>query len=254
MAQTDAPAPQKTRRGGRRHHALKVVLCVLLGLIAALVAGFLAFTANPMRADAIAVEAATTHTNVSVVNGLYVVTPAPPTEKSSETAIAFYPGANVESIAYLPILEQVANSAQVMCVLVPMPRNVALLDINGAERAFAALPSVHTWYVAGHSLGGAMASLYAAGHQDRVAGLILMGAYVYGDYPTSHALTIYGSLDAKAAESVTYAENVVVIEGGNHAQFGNYGLQPGDGTATVSREEQQRQAVEAITPWVPAAA
>ncbi|NTW09008.1 MAG: alpha/beta hydrolase, partial [Anaerolineaceae bacterium] len=35
-----------------------------------------------------------------------------------------------------------------------------------------------------------------------------------------------------------------VIEGGNHAQFGNYGPQPGDGTATISTAEQQSQAVD----------
>jgi hypothetical protein len=33
-----------------------------------------------------------------------------------------------------------------------------------------------------------------------------------------------------------------VIQGGNHAQFGNYGLQPGDGIATISAADQQRQA------------
>jgi hypothetical protein len=37
----------------------------------------------------------------------------------------------------------------------------------------------------------------------------------------------------------------VAIEGGNHAQFGWYGPQSGDGTATISREEQQRQIVAA---------
>ena len=43
-----------------------------------------------------------------------------------------------------------------------------------------------------------------------------------------------------------YTENVVVIEGGNHAQFGNYGKQKGDADATISREEQQNIAVEAV--------
>ena len=38
----------------------------------------------------------------------------------------------------------------------------------------------------------------------------------------------------------------VVIKGGNHAQFGNYGEQAGDGTATISREEQQDQTAKAI--------
>ena len=37
----------------------------------------------------------------------------------------------------------------------------------------------------------------------------------------------------------------VAIEGGNHAQFGWYGSQDGDNTATISREAEQDQVVEA---------
>ena len=42
-------------------------------------------------------------------------------------------------------------------------------------------------------------------------------------------------------DSATY-----IIEGGNHAQFGNYGDQSGDGTAVISREEQQQQVIQAL--------
>jgi hypothetical protein len=37
----------------------------------------------------------------------------------------------------------------------------------------------------------------------------------------------------------------VAIEGGNHAQFGWYGDQSGDNPATISREDQQEQIVQA---------
>ena len=40
------------------------------------------------------------------------------------------------------------------------------------------------------------------------------------------------------------------IEGGNHAQFGNYGPQKGDLPATISAEEQQKQTVEAIEAFL----
>ena len=40
-----------------------------------------------------------------------------------------------------------------------------------------------------------------------------------------------------------------VIAGGNHAQFGNYGKQMGDGDAFISVENQQRQTVKMIL-WV----
>ena len=43
---------------------------------------------------------------------------------------------------------------------------------------------------------------------------------------------------------------MVEIEGGNHAQFGNYGPQEGDLPATISAEEQQAQTVEAISDFI----
>jgi hypothetical protein len=65
--------------------------------------------------------------------------------------------------------------------------------------------------------------------------------------------SIYGTLDSVAdPEKIAYSQALlppdtvwVPIEGGNHAQFGYYGPQPGDAAATISREEQQAQAVDA---------
>lgn len=102
----------------------------------------------------------------------------------------------------------------------------------------------------GHSLGGGMASNYASNHQELIEGLILIGAYVYGDYPTEDALTIYGSFNDNLEENIDYTENIVVIEGGNHAQFGNYGAQEGDPEATISDEEQQEITVEGILEFI----
>ena len=52
------------------------------------------------------------------------------------------------------------------------------------------------------------------------------------------------------AQEIDYTENVVAIDGGNHAQFGHYGKQKGDPDATISREEQQRIAVDAIEDFL----
>lgn len=69
-------------------------------------------------------------------------------------------------------------------------------------------------------------------------GLILLGAYLYSDYPPAGTLTIYGSLNQSEEDKIDYTENVVEIEGGNHAQFGNYDPQKGDALAVISAEEQ----------------
>ena len=95
-----------------------------------------------------------------------------------------------------------------------------------------------------------MASAYASAHQDRAEGLLLMGAYLYGDYPVSKTLTIYGTLNSELEKHIDYTENVVKIEGGNHAQFGSYGRQRGDRDAAISAEEQQRITAEAVTAFL----
>lgn len=99
-------------------------------------------------------------------------------------------------------------------------------------------------------MGGAMASQFATDHPDEVDGLILLGAYLYGDYPIADTLTIYGSLSQSVEDKLDYTENVVEIAGGNHAQFGNYGAQKGDPPATILTAEQQAQAVSAIETFI----
>ena len=77
-----------------------------------------------------------------------------------------------------------------------------------------------------------------------------MGAYIYGDYPPEKALTIYGTFNSNLEKDINYTENIVKIEGGNHAQFGNYGKQKGDPDATISSDEQQNITVTAIVDFI----
>ena len=83
-----------------------------------------------------------------------------------------------------------------------------------------------------------------------ISGDILMGAYIYGDYPDEKTLTIYGSLNQSVEDHIDYTENIVEIQGGNHAQFGNYGPQKGDLPAEISAQEQQSQTVAAIQDFL----
>lgn len=82
-----------------------------------------------------------------------------------------------------------------------------------ALEVLAQFPEYQHWYMAGHSMGGAMASQFAADHPDEVDGLILLGAYIYGDYPAEDTLTIYGSLNQSVEDNIDCTENIVEIEG-----------------------------------------
>ncbi|GIO86825.1 hypothetical protein J25TS5_37570 [Paenibacillus faecis] len=173
-------------------------------------------------------------------------------ESPGSPGLIFYPGGKVEAAAYAPLLQKLAQHG-ITCVLMEMPFNLAVLDANAADRAFAQLPQVKRWYIGGHSLGGAMAGSYAGAHADKLEGLILLGAYSAAALPEDlPTLAIYGSEDRVLDRSkLPVSPNTLLeIAGGNHAYFGDYGEQKGDGTAAISREEQQRQTAEAIVKFM----
>lgn len=174
--------------------------------------------------------------------------------EGTENALIFYPGAKVEYIAYLPMLFNMAEQG-IDCFLIEMPCNLAFLGKNTADSIIRTY-DYENWYMSGHSLGGAMAAVYASEHLDELEGLVLLAAYPTKslDNDKFEVLSIYGSedtvLNMNSFEEglkympVNYKE--VCIEGGNHAYFGNYGEQEGDSKALISREEQQEQTMRAV--------
>ncbi len=81
--------------------------------------------------------------------------------------------------------------------------------------------------------------------------MVLLGAYPYGEIDEKKALVLYGTMDGiLSREKLDGVENVIPIEGGNHAGFGNYGKQKGDGDAFIQEEEQQEIAVKAILKFI----
>jgi hypothetical protein len=168
----------------------------------------------------------------------------------TDAGIIFYPGAKVEYTSYLPLLQRLQQKGY-LCVLVKMPFNLAFLDKNAADAVYSKYPEIKHWYLAGHSLGGAMASSYLSEHPSNADGLILLGAYVYGNVPVKETLVLYGSEDKVLDhKKLSGGEDEVDIAGGNHAQFGNYGAQKGDGTAAISAEEQQKIAADKIRDFI----
>lgn len=172
---------------------------------------------------------------------------------SDSDLLIFYPGAKVEETAYAPLLHQLA--ADTMDVfLVKMPFRLAFLD-NDRGASIAKQTGYEHYYYGGHSLGGAMAADYVAGNESAADGLLLLAAYPVRELPAdTDVLLIYGSEDCVLNMSKVEAAKSLVpgnyrefkIEGGNHAQFGNYGKQKGDGEALLSVEEQQEETIRRI--------
>ncbi len=225
---------------------LIITLITLISLVFFLTSIFFLYVEDYYRADDVAIAAMQNEVNINIKDKLIILSPTTP----SDTALIFYPGAKVEYFAYLPILKKIKEESGITCILLEMPFNMAIFDSNAAQGVIEQFPDIQNWYIGGHSMGGAMASNYASKNPDKVKGLILLGAYIYGDYPVENTLTVYGSFNSSVREKINYTENILVIEGGNHAQFGNYGKQKGDHDASISREEQQDIAVEAINDFL----
>ena len=157
---------------------------ILLAVLVLAAGGFFWYVSDYYRAEDVALEVLSAGDNIEVRDDLTALSPSYPTD----TAVIFYPGAKVETAAYLPLLDQLRQTG-LTCILVEMPFHLAIFDVNAAEDVMAQFPDIRHWYIAGHSMGGAMASQFASEHPDEVDGLILLGAYLYGDYPPEDTLT-----------------------------------------------------------------
>ncbi len=174
-----------------------------------------------------------------------------------EDAIVFYPGAKVEAIAYAPLLYRLALEGK-DCFLVEMPFRMALLDSDAIENLMDSY-SYKNWYLMGHSLGGTVGSMYISDHPENVKGLILLAAYPSRQLDeNTMLLSVYGSEDLclnrdaydEAKKHWPKQSEEVIISGGNHSGFGDYGHQEGDGQADISVERQWQQTVDAIITWM----
>ena len=241
----------------KRKRKIFIVVTSIVLVIAVLIGACAIYLGDYYRADegAVAVFSPTENITVSTrKNGSVVFEPQTPT-----AGFVFYPGGKVEHHAYEPLMAELAREG-ILCVLVKMPFNLAVLDVNAAEGIQKEFPQIENWYIGGHSLGGSMAVSYLEKHTDEYEGLILLGSYSTADLSDAEleVLSIYGSED-QVLNREKYQNNIsnlpkdfkeIVIEGGCHAYFGMYGAQDGDGTPSISNSEQILQTAEYIEQMI----
>lgn len=222
--------------------------------IAITVGGCAIYVSDYYRADSVAIESFTASHSVKAnesSSGFIVFEPIDP-----DAGFIFYPGGKVEYTAYIPLMSALAEKG-VLCILIPMPFNLAVLDMNAAKGMTNKYPEVDNWYIGGHSLGGSMATSFVADNSDDFDGLILLGSYSTAEV-TLPVLSVYGSEDKvmnrekydKYKTNISSSLTETVIDGGCHAYFGMYGAQDGDGMPSVSNEEQIHLTVEEIIQFI----
>ncbi|MHB1136464.1 MAG: alpha/beta hydrolase [Coriobacteriia bacterium] len=229
---------------------VKPIVISVVALLLLASAGFYAWTR--IAAYPAFPEAAERAGQAETDRGWYVFEPA----GEPSAGFVFYPGGLVDPAAYALLMQRLSDSG-VLVVIVPMPLDLAVLGIGRADDVIATYADIDTWVIGGHSLGGAMAAEYVKGDPGKVDGVVFLASYPaestdLSGLPVS-VLSLYGTEDGVSGDVFEASlqrlpddTSLVTIEGGNHAQFGHYGPQDGDGVATMSRDEQQQMTADAI--------
>jgi len=227
---------------------------ITLIILAVLISGFVIWANDALGPMPEALDALESDELVAVETGPWLIfTPA---DKEPTTGFIFYPGGKVDYRSYAPQARDIAEAGYL--VIIPeMPLNLAVFGANKADDIIAAYPEIEQWAIGGHSLGGAMSAKYVYDNPNAMDGIAFWAAYPAESNSLADATlsvrSILGNKDGVATPDKIFASEPflpatttwVEIDGGNHAQFGWYGDQEGDNPATISREEQQAQTVEA---------
>ncbi len=220
-------------------------IIIIVAIILTCFIGFYIYTLDYYKKDNEALNVLTNDKDIVVYDDFIALVP----EEGKDIGIIFYPGGKVEYTAYLPLLQKLKEEGYTT-ILLEMPFNLGIFGIDYADKVYDNFSDIDTWYIAGHSLGGTTASMYAIDNIDKVEGLILLGSYNYKKFPGEDTINIYGEFDSDLEKNFSKDETTVKILGGNHAYFGNYGEQKGDKAATITRDEQQSQAVTSIVNFI----
>ncbi len=234
----------------KKKNIIRIILLGLFSLVLLAVLGLFAWSGlATYPAGPVAQAALQSDDDVSVTQGKHIVfTPV----QKTHTGLIFYPGGLVEPAAYAPVLHQIAQEG-VLVIVAPMPFNLAIFNPGAAKAAIDAYPNIERWFLAGHSLGGASAAIFAYNNPEKLAGLAFWDSYPpdFADLSESTlpVLSIFGTtanlpntedFDLKRPLLPGNAQ-FVSIEGANHSQFGDYGPQKGDVSASISQSEQHQR-------------
>jgi len=233
-----------------RYLGFGLLMILLLGI-----AGFLVWAQSPARPEATAIESLASAQVNNEHNWLVF--------KLEDTAagLVLYPGGRVDYQAYAPYAKAIAEAGFTV-VIVPMPLNFAFLGVNRAADVIAAFPDIETWVVGGHSLGGSMAAEFTKSNPSLVDGLVLWASYPSDNTDFSATdlpvLSIFASNDQiTSLQEIRASRNrlpgdsqYIQITGGNHAGFGWYGDQNGDGNLEIPKADQQNQVVTATVNFL----
>ncbi len=246
-------ATARHRPASPAHRRVRAIGIGALASLLVVVLGFLIWANTPYRADRAATLEVFRNSDISVTTVDEGILMQPIADSidlpENPVGLIFVPGARVEAHAYLLQLSGVVEEHGVTVLITQPTLNLAFFDLRTVDDFTTAAPEIDRWFVGGHSLGGVRACLMVPGTD--LEGLVLFGSYCANDLSDSglRALSIAGENDLLsdlttiegAAPLLPSDAEFVVIEGANHASFGDYGDQSGDGERTISSEQMRAE-------------
>jgi Alpha/beta hydrolase family len=230
-----------------------MALISVLAVLALVVVGILVWATTVMAGERPASLDAWRNTSIVITPTEHSIVVTPSGEPSG-VGLVYIPGARVDPYAYMQVLSGVVETTGATVVITKPTLNLAFFDARPLSTFTADAPSVESWFIGGHSLGGVRACQLA--ESDDVTGLILFASYCATDLAATDlsTLSISGSNDGlstpekiRAAAGLLPGDAVFTeIAGANHASFGDYGVQPGDGEATITSDEARDAITNAL--------
>ncbi len=240
------PPERSPRRTWISRSGLAVGTAILIGLIV---------YPRPLTAEQRAIDALADSSAVNVSVSATEIR-MEPTKNQHRVGLVFYPGAKVDPRAYARILRPIAEDGYTV-VIIKLPYGIAFFAAGAAGDVVGAKDGIDKWVIAGHSLGGTVAARFASrNNRSETAGLLLWASFPASNISAVGGLdvvSVSGAKDGLATPAKIERSRTdlppdtrfVVIDGANHADFGDYGSQDGDGTATITRDEAHTQIVAA---------
>jgi len=237
-----------------KYASIGIMIVIVIGVLGVLIWSI----TGTYPASTVAATALESTDRVPVTQDRWIVFES---NQETDTGLIFYPGGLVEPTAYAPILHKIAKNG-VLVIITPMPLNLAILNTGAANAVIEAYPQISNWILAGHSLGGASAAIFAENNPGTLDAIVFWDSYPPDSADLSDntisAVSIYGTTnDIPNTENFNDKKHLlpsdtrfIAIEGANHAQFGDYGPQKGDVVASISLAEQHEQVAEIMLDFI----
>jgi predicted esterase len=234
---------------------IKIFFIVFSAFLISIIIAFYAWSLFYYKASQDAISGLKSNTSVNVTVDKTII--FSPVTLTAPVGFIFYPGGKVDEKAYSYIGQGIAEKGFYVFI-VQMPLRLAVFDPNAADTVIKENPEIKNWVIGGHSLGGSMAASFAFNNPERISGLVLLASYPAGSNDLSKSgirvISVTGTNDGVlnkksfiSSEKLLPGNTITVsIPGGNHSQFGDYGVQSGDNKAEISIEQQHRIVVENI--------